>query len=180
MLEEDFGPEGDKDDTAEGLDFAFEEVAQFFADVDAEVRQNESHYADYYHGKEEADNKERKSDSNGEGVDTGSEGEGKEGRETCGVEILLFGLDFEGLVNHFCADGCQQEEGEPMVPADDEFPDGQTGEGADERHAGLEEAEEQGHSQGVFHLQLLIGGAGDDGHGKGIHGKGHGYYNDVE
>jgi len=37
MLEDDFDSDSDKDDSAEGLDFGFEEVAEAFADADAEV-----------------------------------------------------------------------------------------------------------------------------------------------
>jgi hypothetical protein len=46
VLEDDFSADGDKDEAAGGFDFTFEEMAEFFSDKDAEVRQNEGYGAD--------------------------------------------------------------------------------------------------------------------------------------
>ena len=47
--------------------------------------------------------------------------------------------------------------------------DGQAGERSDKRHECLKESEGQGHSQRVGRADLLVGGACNDGDGKGVH-----------
>jgi len=115
VLEEDFRAEADEDKAAEGLDFVFEEVAEFAADPNAQVRQNKGYYADDYHSNHYTGYEKRKCHPNGEGIDTGSNRENQQDKDIRWVEILLSRSDFERLINHFDADRAQEGKCYPMV-----------------------------------------------------------------
>ena len=46
---------------------------------------------------------------------------------------------------------------------------GHAGQGADERHKGLEGSEEEGDAKGVAYAEFFVCGAADDGDGEGVH-----------
>ena len=88
MLGEDFGSEADEYDAAEGLDSAFEEVAEPFSYVDAEIGEDEGYNADDCDGQRERGDDEGKGNSDGEGVDAGGYGQGEQDKELGGVWVL--------------------------------------------------------------------------------------------
>ena len=90
------------------------------------------------------------------------------------------GVDFEGFVEHFSADEDEYGESDPVVEVGYEISKTQSRQRADNRHDGLEGAEEKSDSECVVDFQVLIGCAGCDGDGKGVHCQAESYNYDCD
>lgn len=70
MLEQDFRAECDKDESADGFYFIFEEVADFSADKDAKIREHKRYKTNDYDRCQDFNFQKGKCNPDGKGVDT--------------------------------------------------------------------------------------------------------------
>lgn len=180
MLDQNFQPDADQDESADDLDFLLEEMSRDISDSNSCQTEGKCYRADDGDGGNDGGSEHGKGDAHGQGVDAGGEGKKKQDIESerIGFGFRLFQAG--GFINHLASDNGQQGEGDPVVESGHEGLHGFSGEPSDDRHDSLEESEGGGHTQGVTDMEVLHGNTACHGDGEGIHGEADGQKKDFK
>jgi len=117
-------------------------------------------------------------DTHGKGVDAGGEGLQQLGAQSAGVEVLLF-FGFVGIDHHADAEEGKEGEGYPVVVGFDITGKVTGSQPSDERHQGLEEAEEHGCSDDHTPPHTSHDDTVHDRYRETIHGQSYGQQQDI-
>ena len=146
-----------------------------FAQVQTDGCEQGGYNADDYGGDPDGDIDHGEAEAHGQRIQAGGHGEHHHGHPAGGVLDAVAGLVvFECLAQHALGHEYQQAEGDPVAHAGNQLAYRQAGGPADYGHQGLEEAEVPCQPEILAPVDLSQTDAGGDGHGKRIHGKGHG------
>lgn len=169
MLQEDFDPDGDKDQPACDLRFFFKKTSGGAADADTRCGKKKGRAADQHGRSEDSGIQEGECDPHGKGVDAGCDGQYQHDGE--GERLIRCGFRFSlpRLLNHAVSDQGQKNKGNPVIHRFDIRPERCARQVSGDRHQCLKCAEPEAGQTHFFRAGLRTCDALTDRNGKGVH-----------
>lgn len=169
MLQQDFYPHQDEDDTPQNLHFRTQPVADPVADIHSREAQGKGDRPDDQGGRNDLYIEEGEADSHRQRVDAGGDRQSEQHQQVQGIALLLRFLQPHGFIDHLDPDARQQGESDPMVKALHIGFQASARQPTHHRHQSLEPSKKQRDSQRVARSQALDGDPAANRHGERVH-----------
>lgn len=169
MLQEDFAPDGDKNQSARDLCFFFRKTSGGAADADARCGEKKGRAADQHGRPEDFGIQEGECDPHGKGVDAGCDGQHQHDGECEGMVGGGFRFFVPCLLNHVASDESQKAECNPVIHCLDIRAERHARQISGDRHQCLKRAEPEAGQTHFFRAGQWTCDTLADRNGKGVH-----------